>query len=127
MPRPDSRQLDPRFEALRLGSAVRGAIIVYGVALASFLAAQVGVSEAAPGRASGGGLLPMVLLSVVLQGGVLVLRWATRRYERAHDLEGRVTPLAMLLFELVVDGVTVALFAIGTFRGIARIADSIQG
>jgi len=125
MPRPDSPQLDSRFEALRLGGAVRGGIITYGVALSSFLMAQAGDARAAPGRGSGGGLLPMVLLAVVLQGVVLVLRWASRRYERAHDLEGQVTPLAMLLFELLVDGVTVALFAIGTFRGITRIADGI--
>jgi hypothetical protein len=49
-----------------------------------------------------------------------------RRYERAHDAEGLVSPLATYLFELVLDGVTVAVFAIGTLGGFALTAAGLE-
>jgi len=61
-------------------------------------------------------------VGVALQAALLLIRMVVTRYERSRGLEGLLSPLAIYLFELLVDAVTVALFAIATFRGIAEVA-----
>ena len=117
-----ARRARARFEALRLSGAVRGIIITYGVGLYSFLMGQAGAPPPASGQKPGGGFLSMILLAVGLQGAVLALRWGVKRYERSHGPDESMAPVATLLSELVVDAVTVAVFAIGTFRGLAQMA-----
>jgi len=121
-----ARRARSRIEALRLSGAIRGFIITYGVGLYSFLMGQAGVPPHAPGQKPGGALLSMVLLAVGLQGTVLALRWGVKRYERSHGPDESIAPVAAFLSELVVDAVTVAIFAIGTFRGLAQMAGGVE-
>lgn len=101
-----------------MSGAVRSCVIAYGVGLYTVLVRHAGGAPGVP-RAAGGGLPATILLGIGLQGAGLAARWAVRRYERAHDAEGVVSPMATYVIELLLDGVTVALFAIGTFRALA--------
>ena len=95
------------YERLRLHGALRGAIIGYGIgAYALFF----------PTPAA-----PSLLVGIGLQ--VLVL--AVRRIAAARGRDQALPPAAMPVFELVVDGVTVLLFALATFRGITQSLNGI--
>ncbi len=108
---------------MRVTTRVRSAIIGYGIAAYGFLLYSMGArpaSEAAGETESPlGALLRMVVIGLALQGLLLLVRWLVGRYERRHGLEGQVLPVAYYVFELCADAVTVLLFAIATFRGIA--------
>jgi hypothetical protein len=56
------------------------------------------------------------LVGLVLQVAIVV----ARRFVPAE-----VLPQAQYLFEMIADGVTVLMFALGVFGGIARLADSL--
>ena len=91
-----------RYDRLRLHGALRGAIIAYGIgAYALFVPAAAGLS---------------ILAGIGLQLLVLAVR---------KLMAGRSSPAAMLVFELVVDGITVLLFALATFGGIAAHVGSL--
>jgi hypothetical protein len=84
-------------EQLRLHGAARTAIIGYGIgAYALFLPQPI--------------TKQMLLIGIGLQLLVLIARKIAAAYERSG--------LALFVFELVVDAITVLLFALATFRGI---------
>jgi hypothetical protein len=56
---------------------------------------------------------------------MLLGNWLVGRYERAHGLEGQLAPTARHILGLVADGVSVLLFALAVFGGIAGAALSI--
>ena len=59
-----------------------------------------------------------VAIGLAMQVGVLIARLLVKRYEREHGMHNQSYPRAMYLLELLADGVTVLLFAIGTYRAI---------
>jgi hypothetical protein len=85
---------------LRLSSRVRGVFIGVILIVYGFLVQR-----------SGAGFIEGLLIAAALQGGVLLLR------RHAPDA---LVPQATYLLELIADGVTVLLFALGVFGGIAR-------
>ena len=92
-------------EQLRLHGAVRTAIIGYGVgAYALFLPQPI--------------TRQMLLIGIGLQLLVLIARRIAAAYERKAGPAGALSPLALFVFELIVDGVTVLLYALATFRTI---------
>lgn len=111
------------YEKLRVSGTIRSAIIAYGIGAMTLLLARSGGSDSvatAPRQ-----LLYMVLGGLGLQVLLLLLRKLTARYKRAAGLEGQLSPLAVFLFELIADGVTVFLFALATYRGISQYAADI--
>jgi hypothetical protein len=85
---------------LRLSSAVRAVII--GVLIAAYAFAL---------RLPGASLALTLLIAAGLQVAVLILRKFVPTY---------LMPQALHVFELLVDGVTVLLFALGVFGGMLR-------
>ena len=86
--------------------AFRTALIGYGVALFGFLFTRSGLHEAPESLAE-----ELLLGGLALQVAVLAVRWMLKG-------EGREQILGIV--ELIADGVTVLLFALATFQGIAR-------
>jgi hypothetical protein len=86
--------------------ALRTALIGYGVALFGYFFARSGVHEPPESLAE-----ELLLGGLALQVGVLAVRWLLKG-------EGREQILGVV--ELIADGVTVLLFALATFQGIAR-------
>lgn len=93
--------MDDTPRQLRLGSTIRGLIIGALAALYGLVFNEPGVS-----------LVELLLLAAGLQVGVLLLR----RFVAAES-----QPQALHLLELIVDGATVLLFAVGVFGGVARL------
>lgn len=109
------------YERLRLSGTIRSAVIAYGIgAFTLLLARDDGPTAGAPRQ-----VLYMVLTGLGLQALLLVVRTLTARYERAAGLEVQLSPLAVYLFELIADGVTVFLFALATYRGILQYAGGV--
>jgi len=96
-----------RYRELRLDSTMRGWIIGFGVVACGFF-----------WRTSGGGILQMLLTGLGLQALLFLVKRAVGAYERRIGAEGELAPLAVYVFELLVDAGTVLLFALATFRGI---------
>lgn len=90
------------YKRLRVHGAMRGAIIGYGIGAYTLFV---------PASAA-----PSLLVGIGLQLLVLVVRRLVAGREGARALP----PAAMPVFELVVDGITVLLFALATFRGIGH-------
>jgi hypothetical protein len=111
------------YESLRLNGMVRGAVIAYGIAATSLILSGSGVADRA--AYSSKRLLTYLLVGLGLQALLFVVRRLTARYERAAGFEGQLSPLAVYLFELIVDAVTVFLFALATFRGFLQYSDAI--
>jgi hypothetical protein len=109
-----------RYERLRLHGAVRGAIIAYGIGAYTFFFSQPTTPAEQPAASPVAGVTQMLLVGVGLQLLVLVVRKLAPGSGRALDRERNPSPLGVFLFELLVDGVTVLLFALATFRGIAQ-------
>ena len=87
-------------------AAFRTALIGYGVAVFGFLFTRSGIHEAAETMAE-----ELLVGGLGLQVAVLALRWMLKG-------EGREQILPIV--ELIADGLTVLLFALATFQGIAR-------
>jgi hypothetical protein len=117
-----SRSRSP-YESLRLQGSIRVMIIGYGVAGLSLLLARHAPAEAATPFSRQ--VLYMLLTGLGLQAILFFLRIFTSRYERAVGLEGSLTPLVLYVFELVVDAVTVFLFAWATYRGLLAFASDL--
>ena len=113
------------YESLRISGAVRSRIIAYGIGAFSLLEYWGKFPSTLDAPASGSNFLYMLLVGVALQAALLLIHKVVARYERTEGLEGVLSPLAMYLFELIVDAVTVALFAIATFRGLAEVAKGV--
>ena len=90
---------------MRRYTALRSALIGYGVLAFSFFP---------PTRA-------LMLWGIGVQVAVILVRQLIQRQVRDPALAGT----ALMVLELVADGVTVALFAIATFGGIMRIQDQV--
>lgn len=115
-------QADSPYEKLRVGGTIRSAIIAYGIAAFTLLLARGGDGPTASAPRQ---VLYMVLTGLGLQALLLAVRTLTARYERTAGLEGQLSPLAVYLFELIADGVTVFLFALATYRGILQYAGAV--
>lgn len=113
------------YERLRLHGAIRGAIIAYGIGVFTFFFSRPMVSAESPAISPAAGIFQMLLVGVGLQLLVLVVRRLAASYERVPGREGYLSPLAVFLFELLVDGVTVLLFAVATLRGIAQYVSGV--
>lgn len=113
------------YERLRRHGAIRSALIAYGIgAFVYFFPRPHPSVEAEPGLTApivtpATSVLQMLLIGLAMQMVAFALRKIVTRYERAHGVEGFLSPLALFIFELVADGVTVLLFAVATLRGIA--------
>src|SRR5688572_26817851 len=99
-------------QSLRVGTRVRGFIIAYGLAAFAVLVPRRDESETFADA------FVVVATGLALQGLVILARFLTARYERRHQIEGQLLPTAMFVAELIADGVSVFLFALGTFRAI---------
>ena len=121
-PAKEGRSRSP-YESLRLQGSIRVMIIGYGVAGLSFLLARHGPAEAATPFSRQ--VLYMLLTGLGLQAILFFVRAFTSRYERAVGLEGYLSPLVLYIFELVVDAVTVFLFAWATYRGLLAFASDL--
>jgi hypothetical protein len=104
------------YEQLRLAGSIRAVIIGYGVGAMTLLLARSGVGE--PAQSLPRQIIHTLLAGLGLQALLFVVRAVTSRYERTAGIEGYLSPLAVYIFELVVDGVTVFLFAWATYRGL---------
>jgi hypothetical protein len=96
----------------RLYGALRTALIGYGLGAYAFL---VPAAAAQPRALLAGG--------VALQAVLIVVRRLVERYRNALGLDDELAARAVLTIELLADGVTVLLFALATFGGIAHVAD----
>jgi hypothetical protein len=108
------------YESLRLQGSVRAAIIGYGVAGLTLLLARGGL---APGVSAPRQVFYMLVAGLALQAVLFVIRRLTAQYERSVGLEGYLSPLVVYIFELIVDAVTVFLFAWATYRGLLLASD----
>jgi hypothetical protein len=110
-------------DAYRLPDAARGVLIaVISVFVGYAVLQPVDPSVRAPPSS---GSLKMLGIALLLQVGMLLGNWLVGRYERAHGLEGQLAPTARHILGLVADGVSVLLFALAVFGGIAGAALSI--
>ena len=112
------------FRSLRISSALRGGIIAYGIAAFALFVPRI--SPVPPDGASSPArdLAYMLGVGLGLQAVLFLVRRLVARHERRSGIEGRLVPQADYIFELIVDAVTVLLFALATFRGIARMTMS---
>jgi hypothetical protein len=106
-----------------IANALRGALIAYGVALFSWWFARAlpahDTNDWRPGS------LHMTALGVLLQIAAWVAKWLATRYERAHGMRGMLTPSVVGIAQVIIDGVTVLLFAVATFRGVVLVPATI--
>ena len=101
-------------DSLRLADAARGIVI-------TVIAAVIGYFVLAPsGRAVSRFTMSMLVVGGCLQAAIVFARPLLARFERAHGLEGQVSPMAIHVSTLLADGLTVLLFALAVFGGIAR-------
>jgi hypothetical protein len=106
-----------------MGNTLRGALIAYGVAFFSWWFART--LPADPANAGSPGDLYLIALGLVLQLTGWTVKWLVGRYEREHGMTGMLTPTVVGMVQLLIDGVTVSLFAIATFRSIAILPSAI--
>ena len=111
------------YEALRLNSTIRGIVITYGIAATTLILVRSGIGD--PEEYSPRRVLSYLLTGLALQALLLIVRAVAARYERSTGLEGQLSPFAVYLFELIVDAVTVFLFALATFRGLLQYSNAI--
>ena len=108
------------YERMRQHGAIRSALIAYGItAFVYFFPRPQTNADGEPVLMAATGALQILLVGLALQIVSFALRKIVTRYERKHGIEGFLSPLALFIFELVVDAVTVLLFALATFRGLA--------
>lgn len=111
--------------SLRAVDAARGLVISVIAAVIGYFV-LVPAPDAAPRALSlSPNGLAMLLVGLVLQLALLFGRPLLARFERAHGLEGQVSPVALHVVQLLADGVTVLLFALAVFGGIFRLSDGI--
>ena len=120
-----SRAKRSPYERLRLHGAVRGAIIAYGIGAVTFYFPLPMASAESPALSPATGALKMLLVGIGLQLLVLVVRRLVAGYGQTVGREGYLPPVAVFLSELLVDGVTVLVFALATFRSIAQYGSGI--
>jgi hypothetical protein len=105
-----------------LANALRGALIAYGVAFFSWWFGRTLPEDSSVASSDN---LYLIACGVGVQLTAWIAKWLTARYEREHGMSGMLTPAVASVVQLIIDGVTVMLFAIATFRSIALVASSI--
>ena len=112
-------------KSLRVAGTVRGLVIAYGIGAYAVISQKLGPSS----RSESGSFSDSALNLIVIGLGVQFVRWAVLwaigRYEKAHDIEGALSPTVMYGVDLVIDGVTVLLFAVATFQSISGFASRV--
>jgi hypothetical protein len=103
--------------SLRLHSFLRTLLITYGVAFFSWWFSRTLPSDESSRDWSPGSVY-MIAVGLGLQLLMLTVKWIVTRYERDRGMEGMLSPSAVAVVQLLIDGVTVLLFAIATFRSI---------
>ncbi|HEX4910784.1 MAG TPA: hypothetical protein VFV64_08480 [Permianibacter sp.] len=83
---------------------LRGALITVGLLLLGWLQPDAGNSQFGVAI----GLLMQILWGLAL--------WLVRRYEQRHRIEGTLQPTVTFILELLIDAITVALFAEALLR-----------
>jgi hypothetical protein len=108
-----------------MSDTARGLTIAYGIG--AYVMLRHYLSGAMQGEAipCGFNALAMILMGLIMQAVRWLVLWAVARYERTKGLEGTLSPTVKFAIDLAMDGVTVLLFAMGTFRGIAEITASV--
>jgi hypothetical protein len=102
------------FDQSRAYGALRTALISYGVAAFTYLFARAGATDEAKAIGVGGSASTFVLSGLALQVLLIVGRLVIKRLATDRDIAAQ----AFLILELLVDGVTVLLFALATFGAI---------
>jgi hypothetical protein len=107
----------------------RGALITYGVAFFSWWFSRTLPSDETL-RDWTPGSVYMIAVGLGLQLLMLAVKWFVARCERDRGMAGTLSPTtlsptAVAVVQLLIDGVTVLLFAIATFRSIAIIPNQI--
>jgi hypothetical protein len=103
-------------------NALRGALIAYGVAFCSW---WFGRTLPEDSSAASSDNLYLIAVGIGVQLAAWIAKWFAARYEREHGMSGMLTPVVASIVQLIIDGVTVMLFAIATFRSIALVPSSI--
>lgn len=109
----------PALGKQRTCGVLRTVLISYGVAVSGYLftqSAPAGAMPAAGGLPSPGSLVVLGLVSQVLLIGA-------RAFIRRHAPDSGMAAQGLFVLELVGDGVTVLLFAPGTFGAILQMPD----
>jgi hypothetical protein len=110
-------------ENLSVAGTVRGLIIAYGIGAYALISRNLGTQrDTVPFSESP---LNLILIGLGVQALRWVVMWAVARYEKSHDIEGALSPTVMYGVDLVIDGVTVLLFAVATFRSISGVAAGV--
>lgn len=104
------------------GSALRAVLIAYGVAFFSWWFAR---TLPASDDAWAPGNIYMIALGLALQFLAWVAKRVAMRYEREHEMPGALTPTVANIVRVAIDGVTVLLFAIATFRSVAIVPSNV--
>lgn len=99
-----------------IGNSARGALIAYGVVFFSWWFARALPADASPWAS---GNLRMIAFGTGLQVAAWLAKRLTARYERENGMTGMLAPTVASVAQLIIDGATVLLFAIATFRSIA--------
>lgn len=105
-------------------SVFRGALIGYGVAFFTWYFSRTLPQDASLERWAPGGAY-MIAIGLVLQLLMLAAKWLVQRYERKHRMHGMLTPEVVAIMRLLIDGVTVLLFAVATFRSVSILPSGI--
>ena len=118
---PDSRSA----EKLSVAGTVRGLIIAYGIGAYALISRNLGTDSQRDTVLFGASPLNLILIGLGVQAVRWVVMRTVARYEKTQDVEGVFSPTVMYGVDLVIDGVTVLLFAVATLRGISGVAASI--
>ena len=115
-----------RYERLRLGGRTRSAIIAYGIGAYTVFVPHAAGPAGSTAANIAVEITSMLFTATALQLLVFVVRAIAAAYERVTEKELPLGPLAMYVFELLVDGATVLLFALATYRGVAQLAAGLD-
>jgi hypothetical protein len=105
--------------------AARGVIITVVVTLVGYISLAPADEPNRTGLSISNTGLGMLLVGVGLQLAILFSRPLINRFERASGLEGQLSPVVVHILKLIADGLTVLLFALAVFGGIARFEDNL--
>lgn len=120
-----SERRTSKASSLSVAGAVRGFIIAYGIGAYALIQQHLLAGSRRETVPFGENPLNLILIGFGLQAVRWVVLRVVARYERAHELDGALSPTVMYGIDLVIDGVTVLLFAVATFRGITGVATSV--
>jgi hypothetical protein len=103
----------------------RGIVITAIMAIVGYVAWPAGPKAAQDGPTISTTGIQMLLVAAGMQAVLLFGRPLMLRFERAHGLEGQLSPWLIHVVQLLADGVTVLLFALAVFGSIARFTEAV--